>query len=149
MMIIPTENIGAVIGPGGKIIQEIQSSTQTIITIEEINGHGEVTISGPNQDSIEAALARIRSIVAVPEVGEIYRGKIKSIVAFGAFVEIFPGKEGLLHISEISHERINKVEDVLKDGQMVEVKLIGVDTKTGKMKLSMRALLPKPDKKAE
>ncbi len=143
---IPTEMIGAVIGPGGKVIQEIQATTKTVISIEETNGRGEVTISGPDQESIDRAYNRIRGMVEVPEEGSIYKGKVKSIVAFGAFIEILPGKEGLLHISELDHKRIVNVTDVLKEGEMVEVMLIGNDKKTGKMKLSRKALLPKPEK---
>jgi polyribonucleotide nucleotidyltransferase len=141
---IPSENIGAVIGPGGKIIQEIQKETNTVIVIEEVGNKGVVDISATNKDSIDAALERIKRIVAVPEVNEVYRGKIKSIVQFGAFVEILPGKEGLLHISEIDWKRINKVEDVLKEGEEIEVKLIDVDPKSGKLKLSRKVLLPRP-----
>jgi len=142
---IPKDMIGAVIGPGGKIIQEIQAETETIVTIEENDGVGFVEIAAPDQSSIEAALEIIRAIITVPEVGEVYKGKVVSIVAFGAFVEILPNKEGLLHISEISWERVNAVEDVLKEGQEIEVKLIEVDQKTGKLRLSRKALLPKPE----
>ncbi len=143
---IPKDTIGSLIGPGGKIIQEIQASTETIIIIEEVDNVGKVEVVASNKDNIEAALARIKGIIAVPEVGEIYKGKVKSIVAFGAFIEILPGKDGLLHISEIEWRRIAKVEDVLKEGDIVEVKLIDVD-KTGKLKLSRKALLPKPDRR--
>lgn len=146
-IIIPKDMIGAVIGPGGKIIQEIQSSTESTITIEEIGDTGKVSVSASNADSIKAAMAKIKSIVAVPEVGEVYKGKIKSIVPFGAFVEIIPGKEGLLHISEIEWKRLEKVEDVLKEGDEVEVKLIEVDQRSGKLKLSRKALLPRPERK--
>ncbi|PID87865.1 MAG: polyribonucleotide nucleotidyltransferase [Bacteroidia bacterium] len=144
---IPTDMIGAVIGPGGKVIQEIQAQTETTITIEEENNMGIVIIMGPTQQSIDDAKNRIKGLVAVPEVGTIYQGKVKTIVAFGAFIEILPGKDGLLHISEIKHERVNKVEDVLKEGDTIEVKLIGIDPKNGKLKLSRKVLLPKPDKK--
>jgi polyribonucleotide nucleotidyltransferase len=143
---IPKDMIGAVIGPGGKIIQEIQESTGAVLVIEEIDNKGVVDISANNKEAIDAALARIRGIVAIPEVGEIYMGKVKSIVAFGAFVEVLPGKDGLLHISEIEHRRLNTVDEVLKEGQMIEVKLIEVDAKSGKLKLSRKALLPKPEK---
>ncbi len=143
---IPKDTIGSLIGPGGKIIQEIQASTETTIIIEEVDNVGKVEVVANNKDNIEAALARIKGIIAVPEVGEIYKGKVKSIVAFGAFIEILPGKDGLLHISEIEWRRIAKVEDVLKEGDIVEVKLIDVD-KTGKLKLSRKALLPKPDRR--
>jgi len=142
---IPKDTIGAVIGPGGKVIQEIQALTNTTITIDEVDDIGVVDISAVNKDSIDAALARVKAITAVPEVGEVYKGKIKNILQFGAFIEILPGKEGLLHISEIEWRRIENVEDVLKVGEEVEVKLIGVDPKTGKLKLSRKVLLPKPE----
>ncbi len=142
---IPKDTIGAVIGPGGKIIQEIQASTETTIIIEEMDNEGKVEVVGSNKKSIDEALARIKGIVAVPEVGEIYKGKVKSVVAFGAFVEIMPGKEGLLHISEIEWRRLEKVDEVLKEGDEVEVKLLDID-KSGKMKLSRKVLLPRPPK---
>jgi polyribonucleotide nucleotidyltransferase len=144
-IIIPKEFIGAVIGPGGKIIQKIQEETQTVISIEEVGDTGVVQISSTNKASIDAALERIRNIVAVPEVGKIYNGTVKSIVAFGAFIEVLPGKDGLLHISEIDWQRHETVEEVLKEGEKIEVQLIGVDEKTGKLKLSRRVLLPKPE----
>ncbi len=144
---IPKDMIGAVIGPGGKIIQEIQSTTESTITIEESGDVGIVNVSADNAASINAALAKIKGIVAVPEVGEVYKGKVKSIVPFGAFVEILPGKEGLLHISEIEWKRLEKVEDVLKEGEEVEVKLIEVDQRSGKLKLSRKVLLPRPERK--
>ncbi len=147
MITIPKDMIGAVIGPGGKIIQEIQSSTDSIITIEEKGDIGEVCISANNAGSINAALAKVKGIVAVPEVGEVYKGKVKSIVPFGAFVEILPGKEGLLHISEIEWRRLEKVEDALKENEIIDVKLIDVDQKTGKLKLSRKVLLPRPERK--
>lgn len=143
-MTIPKDMIGAVIGPGGKIIQQIQSDTKAVIAIEEIDDLGYVEISAPDKDSIEAAVARIRAIVAVPEVGAVYQGKVKSIVQFGAFVEILPGKEGLLHVSEIDWKRIEKTEDVLKVGDIIEVKLLEIDQRSGKLKLSRKALLPRP-----
>ncbi len=143
---IPKDMIGSVIGPGGKIIQEIQASTGTIIMIQEDGNFGIVDVSADNKDSIDRAMARIKAIVAVPEVGEIYRGKVKSIVPFGAFIEIMPGKEGLLHISEIEWSRLEKVEDALHEGQEVEVKLLEVDSKSGKLKLSRKVLMPRPDK---
>lgn len=143
---IPKDTIGALIGPGGKIIQEIQASTNTTIIIEEVDNEGKVEVVATNKEDIDAALARIKGVVAVPEIGEIYKGKIKSIVSFGAFVEILPGKEGLLHISEIEWRRLEKVEDVLKEGDEVEVKLLDVD-KSGKLKLSRKALLPRPERK--
>ena len=141
-MTIPTDFIGAVIGPGGKVIQEIQKTTGTTITITETDNKGVVDVFGPDKDSIDAAIARIKGIVAVPEVGEIYNGKIKTIVPFGAFVEILPGKDALLHISEIGKQRYETMEQTgLKEGDMIEVKLIGVDSKTGKYKLSRKVLL--------
>lgn len=138
------EMIGAVIGPGGKIIQEIQRETGSTINIEEVNNHGIVTVFADNIESRNAAVKWIKGITASPEVGEIYTGKVKSIMPFGAFVEIIPGKDGLLHISEIDWKRIAKVEDVLKEGDIIDVKLIEVDKKTGKLKLSRKVLLPKP-----
>ena len=144
MLTIPKDMIGALIGPGGKVIQEIQRETGTTIVVEEKNGAGDVNIFGENKESITAALDWVRKIVAVPEVGQIYKGKVKSILAFGAFVEILPNKDGLLHISEISWEKIKTVEEVLKEGQEVEVKLIDVDPKNGKLRLSRKALLPRP-----
>lgn len=146
-MIIPKEFIGAVIGPGGKIIQELQLTTNTTIVIEEIDNMGVIDIVSKNKEDIEAAKTRIKQIVAIPEVGEIYQGVVKNIVPFGAFVEIMPGKDGLLHISEVNWDRLETVESVLKVGDKIEVKLIGVDAKTGKLKLSRKVLLPKPEKK--
>lgn len=143
---IPKELIGALIGPGGKVIQEIQRTTGTTIIVEEVNGYGDVNIFGENKESITAALDWIKKIVAVPEVGQVYKGKVKTIVQFGAFIEILPNKDGLLHISEIDWKKTAKVEDVLKEGQEVEVKLIDIDPKTGKLKLSRKVLLPKPER---
>src|SRR5659263_31331 len=148
-MMIPKDMIGPVIGHGGKIIQQIQADTKATIAIEEIEDQGRIEISAPDKDSIDAAIARIRAIVAVPEVGEIYKGKVKSIVQFGAFIEIMPGKEGLLHVSEIDWKRIENPESVLKVGDIVEVKLLEVDQRSGKLKLSRKALLPKPEGYAE
>tara|TARA_R110001583_G_scaffold25760_11_gene93156 strand:+ start:7767 stop:9896 length:2130 start_codon:yes stop_codon:yes gene_type:complete len=145
-LVIPKEMIGAVIGPGGKIIQEIQETSGAVIVIEEVDGKGHIDISANNREAIDIALGRIKGITAVPEVGTIYKGKVKSIVAFGAFVEVLPGKDGLLHISEIEHRRLNTVDEVLKEGDVVEVQLIGIDPKTGKLKLSRKALLPKPER---
>ena len=143
---IPKDFIGAVIGPGGKVIQEIQKLTNTTITITENEEVGIVDVFGPDKASIDGAMERIKAIVAVPEVGEVYSGPIKSIVAFGAFVEILPGKEALLHISEIDYKRFETLEETgLKEGDTIEVKLIGIDQKTGKLKLSHKALLPKPE----
>lgn len=145
-VIIPTEFIGAIIGPGGKIIQEMQKETGTTITITEANDTGIVDIFGADKSGIDAALARINGIIAIPEVGEIYHGKVKSIVPFGAFVEILPGKDGLLHISEIEHRRLETVEDSgLKVGDMIDVKLLDVDPKTKKLKLSRKVLIPRPE----
>jgi len=144
-MMIPKDMIGPVIGPGGKIIQQIQADTKATISIEEIEDQGRIEISAPDKDAIDAAIARIRAIVALPEVGEIYKGKVKSIVQFGAFVEIMPGKEGLLHVSEIDWKRIENPESVLKVGDIIEVKLLEVDQRSGKLKLSRKALLPKPE----
>ncbi|QQR97480.1 MAG: polyribonucleotide nucleotidyltransferase [Sphingobacteriales bacterium] len=142
---IPKEFIGAVIGPGGKVIQDIQEKTKTVVTIEENKekGIGKVVILSNNKDNMDAAVTRIKGIVAVPEVGEVYEGKVKSILAFGAFVEFMPGKDGLLHISEVDHKRLENLDGILKEGDIVQVKLIGIDQKTGKFKLSKKALMPK------
>jgi len=144
-MVIAKEFIGAVIGPGGKIIQEIQKSTNCTIVIEEVGETGVIDIMAVNKDSLDQAVTRIKNITAVPDAGETYNGLIKSITTFGAFVEIMPGKEGLLHVSEIAWERVQNVEDVLKVGEEIEVKLLEVDSTTGKLKLSRKALLPKPE----
>ncbi len=145
-IVIPQDMIGAVIGPGGKVIQDIQKTTDTTITITEEENKGIVDIFGVNKAALDAALARIKAIVAIPEVGETYHGKIRSIVAFGAFVEIMPGKDALLHISEIDYKRFETMEETgLKEGDEIDVKLIGVDPKTNKLKLSRKALLPKPE----
>lgn len=146
-MTIPKEFIGAVIGPGGKVIQEIQKETKTVIVIEEVGEFGVIEVVSADKASVEEAKARIRKITAVPEVGEVYHGVVKNIQSFGAFVEILPGKDGLLHISEIEHRRLNDVESVLKVGDEVDVKLIEIDKKTGKLKLSRKVLLPKPENK--
>ncbi len=142
-ILIDKEFIGAVIGPGGKIIQEMQRETGATISIEEVENKGVVQIFADNKESIDAALARIKAIVAKPEIGEIYEGKVKSIMPFGAFVEIMPGKDGLLHISEIDWKRLETMDGVFKEGDMVTVKLLDVD-KQGKMKLSRKVLLPRP-----
>jgi polyribonucleotide nucleotidyltransferase len=144
---IPKDMIGAVIGPGGKIIQEIQAETGATLVINEDENNGIVDIAASDKEAIDNALARIKAIVAVPEVGTVYSGKVKSIVPFGAFIEILPGKDGLLHISEIEWHRLEKVEDVLKEGETVEVKLIDVDQRSGKLKLSRKVLLPRPERK--
>jgi polyribonucleotide nucleotidyltransferase len=146
VMEIPKEFIGAVIGPGGKVIQEIQKTTGAVISISETETCGLVEISSPNKESIDGAVGRVKGIIAVPEIGEVYTGKVKNITAFGAFVEFLPGKDGLLHISEIDWKRLEKVEDALKQGDVIDVKLIEIDSKTGKVKLSRKALLPKPEK---
>jgi len=146
MLTIPKEMIGALIGPGGKVIQEIQRTTGTTIVVEEVNGYGDVNIFGENKEAITAALDWVKKIVAVPEVGQVYKGKVKTIVQFGAFIEIIPNKDGLLHISEIDWKKTEKVEDVLKEGQEIEVKLIEIDQKTGKLKLSRKVLLPRPER---
>jgi polyribonucleotide nucleotidyltransferase len=146
-LIIPKEMIGAVIGPGGKVIQDIQAKTGATIVIEEVEGVGGVVdVFAENQESISQAMKTIKGIVAVPEIGKEYDGVVKSLVSFGAFIEILPGKDGLLHISEIDWKRIEKVEDVLKVGEEIKVKLIDIDQKTGKLKLSKKALLPKPER---
>ena len=143
---IPKEYIGAVIGPGGKIIQQMQEDTGATITIDETDGVGKVQVSAPNKESIEAAIAKIKAIVAVPEVGEVYDGTVKSIMPYGCFVEILPGKEGLLHISEIEWKRLETVEEAgIKEGDKIKVKLLEIDPKTGKYKLSHRVLEPKPE----
>lgn len=143
---IPKEFIGAVIGPGGKIIQQMQEDTGATITIEETEGKGHVQVSAPNKDSIDAALAKIKAIVAVPEVGEVYEGTVRSIMPYGCFVEILPGKDGLLHISEIDWKRLETVEEAgIKEGDKIKVKLMEIDPKTGKYKLSHRVLMEKPE----
>lgn len=143
---IPKEFIGAIIGPGGKIIQQMQEETGATITIEETDGVGKVQVSAPNKDSIDAALGKIKAIVAVPEIGEVYEGTVRSIMPYGCFVEILPGKDGLLHISEIDWKRLETVEDAgIKEGDKIKVKLLEIDPKTGKYKLSRRVLLEKPE----
>ena len=143
---IPKEFIGAVIGPGGKIIQQMQEDTGTTITIDEEDGVGKVQVSAPNKESIEAALAKIKAIVAVPEVGDVYEGTVRSIMPSGCFVEFLPGKDGLLHISEIDWKRLETVEEAgIKEGDKIQVKLLEIDPKTGKYKLSHRVLVDKPE----
>jgi len=143
---IPKEFIGAVIGPGGKIIQQMQEDTGATITIDEIEGVGKVQVSGPNKESIDAAIAKIKAIVAIPEVGEVYDGVVRSIMPYGCFVEIMPGKDGLLHISEIDWKRLETVEEAgIKEGDHIQVKLLEIDPKTGKYKLSHRVLIEKPE----
>jgi polyribonucleotide nucleotidyltransferase len=143
---IPKEFIGAVIGPGGKIIQQMQEDTGATITIDEEDGVGKVQVSAPNKDAINAALAKIKAIVAVPEVGEVYEGTVRSVMPYGCFVEILPGNDGLLHISEIDWKRLETVEEAgIKEGDKITVKLMEIDSKTGKYKLSRKVLLPKPE----
>ncbi len=142
-IIIPKELIGALIGPGGKVIQEIQESTGSVITIEEKDGKGYVDVSSANKASIDKAMMRIKGIVEQPELGKIYMGKVKTLVEFGAFIEILPGKDGLLHVSEIDHKRVESAADYFKVGDQVEVKLIDIDPKTKKLKLSRKVLIPK------
>ena len=147
-MTIPKEFIGAVIGPGGKIIQGMQEETGAVITIEETDGVGRIEVSGTNKKCIEDAMRMIKAIVAVPEVGEVYKGKVRSIMPYGAFIEFLPGKDGLLHISEIDWKRLETVEEAgIKEGDEIEVKLIDIDPKTGKFKLSRKVLMPRPEKK--
>ena len=143
---IPKEFIGAVIGPGGKIIQQIQEESGATVTIDETDGKGKVQVSAPNKESIDKAISKIRAIVAIPEVGEVYEGTVRSIMPYGCFVEIMPGKDGLLHISEIDWKRLETVEEAgLKEGDKIKVKLLEIDPKTGKYKLSHRVLIPKPE----
>ncbi|QOI98913.1 MAG: polyribonucleotide nucleotidyltransferase [Flammeovirgaceae bacterium] len=146
-VIIEKEMIGAVIGPGGKVVQDIQNTTGATVVIEEVNNKGIVNVFAASKDVMDAALRRIRAIVAVPEIGQVYDGKVKSIMPFGAFVEFMPGKDGLLHISEIKWERLETMDGVLEVGEEIKVKLVDVDKKTGKFRLSRKVLLPKPPKK--
>ena len=144
-IIIPKEFIGAVIGPGGKVIQQMQEDTQTVITIDEEDGVGKVQISAPDRAAIEAAMAKIKAIVAIPEVGQVYHGTVRSVMPYGCFVEFLPGKDGLLHISEIDWKRLDTVEEAgIKEDDEIDVKLIDIDQKTGKYKLSRRVLIEKP-----
>lgn len=145
-MTIPKEFIGAVIGPGGKIIQGMQEETGATITIEEVDNVGRIEIAGNNKQSIDDAIRLIKAIVAIPEVGEVYKGKVRSIMPYGAFVEFLPGKDGLLHISEIDWKRLETVEEAgIKEGDDIDVKLLEIDPKTGKFKLSHKVLIPKPE----
>jgi polyribonucleotide nucleotidyltransferase len=146
---IPGEFIGAIIGPGGKVIQEMQKTTNTSITITEVDNKGIVEVFGENKAYIDAAMGRIKAIVAVPEEGEVYDATVKTIMPYGAFVEFLPGKEGLLHISEVDWKRLDTLEGVLKEGDKIQVKFMGNDPKTKKYKLSRKVLLPKPEKEAE
>jgi polyribonucleotide nucleotidyltransferase len=144
-MIIAKEFIGAVIGPGGKVIQEMQRETNTTISIEEINNEGWIEIASNDKAGIEAAKAKIKAIVQIPEIGEVYEGKVKNIMDFGAFIEFLPGKDGLLHISEITWDRLESMKGVFTEGELVKVKLVDIDRKTGKFRLSKKALMPKPE----
>ncbi len=145
-MVIPKEFIGAVIGPGGKIIQGMQEETGAVISIEEIDGVGRIEIAGNNKEYIDSAIAKIKAIVAIPEIGEVYKGKVRSIMPYGAFVEFLPGKDGLLHISEMDWKRLETIEETgLKEGDDIDVKLLDIDQKTGKFKLSHKVLIPKPE----
>jgi polyribonucleotide nucleotidyltransferase len=147
VMYIPKDTIGAVIGPGGKIIQQLQADTDTTITIEEIDNQGKVEILGTAQELLDNAISEIKALTFTPEVGDIFTGTVRSIMPYGAFVNIGKGTDGLLHISEINWERVENVEDVLKEGDKVEVKLTEIDAKSGKLRLSRKVLLPKPEKK--
>lgn len=144
---IETNQIGAVIGPGGKVVQDIQKDSGAVVNIDEHDNAGWVSIFATNKESMDKAVSRVKGIVAVPEVGEVYVGKVKTIQPFGAFVEFMPGKDGLLHISEIKWERLESMEGVLQVGEEVSVKLIDIDKKTGKYRLSRKVLLPKPENK--
>jgi polyribonucleotide nucleotidyltransferase len=148
-LIIDKEFIGAVIGPGGKIIQEIQRETGATINIEEVDNHGEVSIFSPMKEGLDKAVAWVKGIVAQPEVGEVYESTVKSVMPYGAFVEFMPGKQGLLHISEVSWKRLESMEGVLNEGDIIKVKLIGLDQKTGKFKLSRKVLMQKPEFKKQ
>ena len=148
-LVIDKEFIGAVIGPGGKVIQEIQRETGTTINIEEVGNTGEVSIFSPEKSGLDKAVAWVKGITAVPEVGDVYEGPVKGIKEFGAFVEFMPGKQGLLHISEISWKRLESMDGLFKEGDMVKVKLVGLDPKTGKFKLSRKVLMPKPEGRPE
>jgi polyribonucleotide nucleotidyltransferase len=148
IMYIPKETIGAVIGPGGKIIQQLQEDTDTTITIEEIDNRGRVEILGTAQELLDNAISEIKALTFSPEVGEVYKGTVRSIMPYGAFINIGKGTDGLLHVSEIDWKRVENVEDVLKEGDKIEVKLTEIDAKSGKLRLSRKALLAKPEKKA-
>jgi polyribonucleotide nucleotidyltransferase len=147
IMYIPKDTIGAVIGPGGKIIQQLQADTDTTITIEEIDNQGKVEILGTAQELLDHAISEIKALTFTPEVGDVYTGTVRSIMPYGAFVNIGKGTDGLLHISEIDWKRVENVEEVLKEGDKVEVKLTEIDAKSGKLRLSRKVLLPKPENK--
>ncbi len=148
-IIIPKETIGSVIGPGGSVIREMQEETGTVIYLEEVGDTGEVTIYGDDKESIDKVLSKIKGLTSVPEVGEVYEGKVKSIMPYGAFVEFLPGKEGLLHISEVSWKRLASLDGVMKEGDIIKIKLLDVDKRSGKFKLSRKVLLPPPPKSNE
>jgi len=144
---VPGESIGPIIGPGGKIIQEIQAVTGATVSIDDVDGKGMVQVAASNKSAIDDAVSRIRAIAFPPtvEIGEEYEGKVKSIMPYGAFVEVIPGQDGLLHVSELAWERVDRVEDVISEGEVVKFKVVGRDPKTGKIKLSRKVLLPKPE----
>lgn len=144
---VPGESIGPIIGPGGKIIQEIQAVTGATVSIDDVDGKGMVQVAASNKTAIDDAVKRIRAIAFPPtvEIGEEYEGKVKSIMPYGAFVEVIPGQDGLLHVSELAWERVERVEDVISEGEVVKFKVVGRDPKTGKIKLSRKALMPKPE----
>ena len=144
---VPQDSIGGIIGPGGKIIQEIQKVTETVIVIEEVDNEGKVQIASANKENLDKAVKMVKDIAFPPtvEVGDEYEGKVKSIMPYGAFVEIIPGTDGLLHISEIEHRRLDRVEDALKEGDIVKFRITGKDPRNGKLKLSRKVLLPKPE----
>jgi polyribonucleotide nucleotidyltransferase len=144
-LFIDKEFIGAVIGPGGKVIQEIQRETATTINLEEKNNMGEISIFGTKKEGVDKAVSWIKGITAVPSVGDVYEAVVKSIMPFGAFVEFMPGKQGLVHISEVSWKRLETLEGLVHEGDVMKVKLIGTDPKSGKFKLSRKILMPKPD----
>jgi len=148
-LMIPREFIGAIIGPGGKVIQEMQRETGANINIEEVGEFGKIQIFANNKEAVETVRAKIKGITTVPEIGEVYEGTVKNIQPFGAFVEILPGKDGLLHISEIDWKRYETMDGVLEVGEKIQVKLLEVDKKTGKLKLSRKALLPRPEKQTD
>jgi polyribonucleotide nucleotidyltransferase len=144
ILTIDKDMIGPLIGPGGKIIQDIQKATKATIYIEEVDNKGVVNIYANDKEAMDAAVAKVKKIVALPEVGEVYEGRVKAIAPYGAFVEFLPGKDGLLHISEVKWERLETLEGVLEEGEIIKVKLVEIDKKTGKFKLSRKVLLPKP-----
>ena len=148
-MFIDKEFIGAVIGPGGKVIQEIQRETGTTVNIEEVNNMGEISIFGVEKEAVAKAENWIKGIVVVPVVGDVYDATVKSVVAFGAFVEFLPGKQGLVHISEISWKRLETLDGLVNEGDQMKVKLIGTDPKSGKFKLSRKVLIPRPERKPQ